>query len=108
MVTGRRRGGEGGEVIYAVGVRAGEILGGAAGPWGDVVELSVSGMDGEMYHLFFGEVPADGRRYCRGRMADGVGLTGIWTGRDPSAGRGLPEAMSSCHDVAAGVMPGPV
>lgn len=56
---------------------------------------------------FFGEVPADGRCYCRGRMADGVGLNGIWTGVDPSAGRGLPEAMSSCHDVAAGVMPGP-
>ena len=56
---------------------------------GDVVELSVSGMDGEMYHRFFGEVPADGRRYCRGRVADGVGLTGIWTGRDPSAGEGI-------------------
>lgn len=54
MVTGRRRGGEEGEEIYAVGVRAGEILGGAAGPWGDVVELSVSGMDGEMYDRFFG------------------------------------------------------
>lgn len=62
-----------------------------AGPraGGDVVELSVSGMDGEMYHLFFGEVPADGRRYCRGRVADGVGLTGIWTGRGPSAGEGI-------------------